>query len=95
MRKDLLESSYLQADETAVPVQTLDQCGPVHQAYLWQYGKPGGETVFDFRLGRDRAGPKEFLHQWEGILQTDGYFGLRSRGWTAACACGLLGACAA
>ena len=73
MRKDLLESSYLQADETTVPVQMHDKRGADHQAYLWQYGKPGGETVFDFRLGRDRAGPKQFLDQWEGILQTDGY----------------------
>jgi len=40
---------------------------------LWQYGKPGGETVFDFRMGRGREGPHKFLGQWEGILQTDGY----------------------
>ena len=30
-------------------------------------------AVFDFRLGRGRDGPKEFLGQFEGILQTDGY----------------------
>ena len=29
--------------------------------------------MFDFRLGRGRDGPKEFLGQFEGILQTDGY----------------------
>jgi hypothetical protein len=29
--------------------------------------------VFDFCLGRGREGPKEFLGQFEGILQTDGY----------------------
>ena len=29
--------------------------------------------VFDFRLGRGRDGPKRFLGQFEGILQTDGY----------------------
>ena len=29
--------------------------------------------VFDFRLGRGRDGPKPFLGQFEGILQTDGY----------------------
>jgi hypothetical protein len=29
--------------------------------------------VFDFRLGRGRAGPREFLGRFEGILQTDGY----------------------
>jgi len=31
--------------------------------------------VFDFRLGRGRDGPKRFLGQFEGILQTDGYAG--------------------
>jgi transposase len=73
MRRDLLRASYLQADETTVPVQMHDQRGADHQAYLWQYGKPGGETVFEFQLGRGREGPKKFLGEWEGILQTDGY----------------------
>ena len=73
MRQDLLRGSYLQADETIVPVQMHDKRGADHQAYLWQYGKPGGETVFDFCMGRGREGPQKFLGQWEGILQTDGY----------------------
>lgn len=73
IRRDLLSESYLQADETTVPVQMHDKRGADHQAYLWQYGKPGGETVFDFQLGRGREGPREFLGEWEGILQTDGY----------------------
>jgi len=73
MRQDLLRASYLQADETTVPVQMHDQRGANHQAYLWQYGKPGGETVFEFQLGRGREGPRKFLGEWEGILQTDGY----------------------
>ncbi len=73
MRQDLLRTSYLQADETIVPVQMHDKRGADHQAYLWQYGRPGGETVFDFRLGRGRDGPQKFLGEWEGILQTDGY----------------------
>jgi len=46
--------------------------GENHQAYLWQYGTPGGETVFDFQLGRGRDGPAKFLKDWNGILQTDG-----------------------
>lgn len=73
MRGDLLRAPYLQADETTVPVQLNDKSGSNHQAYLWQYGKPGGETVFEFQLGRGREGPKRFLGQWQGILQTDGY----------------------
>jgi transposase len=72
MRRDLLSTSCLQADETTVPVQMHDKRGADHQTYLWQYGSPGGETVFEFQLGRGRDGPKQFLGQWEGILQTDG-----------------------
>jgi transposase len=73
MRRDLLAEPYLQADETTVPVQMHDKRGADHQAYLWQYGKPGGETVFEFQLGRGREGPRKFLGEWKGILQTDGY----------------------
>ena len=73
MRRDLLGGSYIQADEATVDVQMHDGRGQNHQAYLWQYGRPGGSVVFHFRLGRGRDGPKEFLGQFEGILQTDGY----------------------
>ena len=73
MRQDLLRTSYLQADETTVPVQTREKKGADHQAYLWQYGTPGGEMVFDFSLDRSRDGPVKFLERWDGILQTDGY----------------------
>ena len=73
MREELLQQGYLQADETIVPVQMHDKRGVDHQAYLWQYGRPGGATVFDFQLGRGREGPVKFLDRWEGILQTDGY----------------------
>jgi transposase len=73
MRRELVGGSYIQADETTVDVQMHDGRGQNHQAYLWQYGRPGGGAVFDFRLGRARDGPKQFLGQFEGILQTDGY----------------------
>jgi hypothetical protein len=73
MRRELICGSYIQADETTVDVQMHDRCGQNHQAYLWQYGIPGGGVVFDFRLGRGREGPQQFLGQFEGILQTDGY----------------------
>jgi transposase len=73
MRRELISGSYIQADETPVDVQTREGRGQNHQAYLWQYSRPGGTVVFDFRLGRGRDGPKRFLGQFEGILQTDGY----------------------
>ncbi len=73
MRRELLAGSYIQADETPVDVQTHDRRGRNHQAYLWQYGTPGGGTVFDFRMSRGREGPARFLDKFEGILQTDDY----------------------
>jgi hypothetical protein len=45
--------------------------GKNHQAYLWQYSKPGGAVVFTFRVGREREGPKRFLVNSEGILQSE------------------------
>ncbi len=73
MRRQLLEGTYLQADETPVAVQKHDGSGTNHQAYLWQYGTPGGSVVFNFRMGREREGPKLFLDRFDGLLQTDGY----------------------
>ncbi len=73
MRRELTSGGYIQADETPVDVQMHEGRGKNHQAYLWQYGRPGGSVVFDFRLGRGRDGPKRFLGQFGGILQTDGY----------------------
>lgn len=80
MRREVLNSGYIQADETPVPVQMHDGRGKDHQAYLWQYGRPEGTVVFDFRLGRGREGPSKFLDGFEGILQTDGYAGYEKTG---------------
>lgn len=73
MRRELLRGTYIQADETPVEVQMHDGRGQNHQAYLWQYGTPGGAAIFEFRMGRGREGPKRFLGNFEGILQTDDY----------------------
>ncbi len=51
MRRELISGAYIQADETSVDVQTREGRGQNHQAYLWQYSRPGGGVVFDFRLG--------------------------------------------
>ena len=73
MGQELLNGAYLQADETTVGVQMHDGRGKNHQAYLWQYSRPRGPAVFDFRMGREREGPKRFLGNFAGILQSDGY----------------------
>src|ERR1700726_2567401 len=73
MAQELLGGNYIQADETPVGVQSVRARGKNHQAYLWQYSRPGAAVVFDFRMGREREGPKRFLGNFEGILQSDGY----------------------
>jgi transposase len=73
MRQELIRSGYIQADETPVGVQMHDRRGRNHQGYLWQYGSPGREVVFDFRMSRAREGPRQFLKKFQGLLQTDGY----------------------
>jgi hypothetical protein len=68
MGQELLEGDYIQADETPVGVQMHDGRGKSRQVYPWQYSRPEGSVVFDFRLGRKREGPKRFLGNFEGIL---------------------------
>lgn len=80
MRKELIGSGYIQADETPVGVQMHDRRGRNHQAYLWQYSSPGREAVFDFRMSRSREGPTQFLKKFQGLLQTDGYVAYDSLG---------------
>ena len=75
MRRELLSGGYIQADETPVDVQSERTKGKNHQAYLCQYSRPGGPVVFDFQLDRGRQGPRQFLGEFAGILQTVGYIG--------------------
>jgi len=70
---ELVAGAYLQADETTVPCQSRLQTGRNHQAYIWEFGVPGGPVVFDFQMGRGREGPREFLKNFRGKLQCDGY----------------------
>ena len=66
--------SYLMADETPIPVLTKDKPGATHKGYLWAYYSPVERLVlFDYQKTRSREGPLEFLKDFRGILQTDGY----------------------
>src|SRR6202790_5856870 len=56
MRRELISGSYIQADETPVDVQTREDRGKNHQAYLWQYSRPGGAGGSVSALGAGAAG---------------------------------------
>jgi transposase len=70
----VLESGYIQVDES--PIKVLDPSKPktTHQGYQWVYHSPELKLVwFDYRKGRGMDGPKELLSEYEGWLQCDGY----------------------
>ena len=57
-----------------MPCQTPEKkTGRNHRAYIWEYSVPGGPVVFDFQMGRGREGPRQFLKNFRGKLQSDGY----------------------
>ena len=73
-RKQVLNSDYLQADETPIKVLDKDKKGATHRGYHWVYHAPVNRLVlFDYREGRGREGPNECLRDFSGFLQTDGY----------------------
>jgi transposase len=72
----LTTSTYVQADETPIPVLTRDRKGKTHRGYFWVYHDPLQRIViFDYRQSRNSKGPAEFLRDFKGILQVDGYDG--------------------
>jgi len=72
----IITSSYLQADETPIPVLVKDKRGKTHRGYFWVYYDPLNKIViFDYRESRSATGPAEFLKDFKGTLQVDGYEG--------------------
>lgn len=82
LKQKILESDYIQADESPIQVQdsekkprpALASGGKTHRGYQWVYHDPLTKLVlFDYQKGRGQNGPKEILAAFAGVLQTDGY----------------------
>jgi hypothetical protein len=74
LRKEVLSSGYLMADETPIPVQSSNKPGATHTGYHWVYrSNESGIVVFDYQKSRSAQGPEDFLKGYQGALQTDGY----------------------
>jgi len=73
MKAGLQARDYLQADETPIRYLDPDVKGKSQQGWLWTYSHPQGDVVFDWNVSRSREGPREFLKDFKGKLQTDGY----------------------
>ncbi len=74
MKKKIVTTDYLEADETPIPVLSEDKPGSTHRGFHWAYYDPVNRlAVFDYQQTRGREGPKSFLKDFTGYLQTDGY----------------------
>ncbi len=74
LKKLILQSSYLHADESPIKVLDKDKKGSTHRGYYWVYHNSIDDLVLlDYREGRGREGPQEMLKDFKGYLQTDGY----------------------
>ena len=74
LRRKILSSRYLQADETGMRVLGSEKNGSTHQGYLWAYRDVISNLVlFEYQRGRNKEGPAKMLKDFKGYLQTDGY----------------------
>ena len=74
LKQKVLDSDYLQADESPIQVQDNTKSGKTHRGYQWVYHAPlEGLVLFDYQKGRGKNGPKAILTDFSGKLQTDGY----------------------
>ncbi len=81
--KKILQSHYLQVDETRIQVLDRDEKvhpnnlqgrAKTHRGWYWTYRDPlSGLVFFDYHESRGRAGPSQVLKDFDGYLQTDGY----------------------
>lgn len=74
LEKKVLQSNYLQADESPIGVQDSHKKGALHTGYQWVYRAPVERLVlFKYDPGRGRDAPEAVLKEFAGTLQTDGY----------------------
>lgn len=73
MKHQILQSGYVQVDETPVRVQDPDVPGKCATGWLWVMGVPDGDVIFEFHPGRGKEFAQQLLSGFKGYLQRDGY----------------------
>lgn len=75
MQEKLLESNYIQMDETRVQVLKEDGKKATSKSYMWVRSLPGSEPIilYDYAPTRASSVPIELLEGYSGVLQVDGY----------------------
>lgn len=75
LKKELLQSAYLHADETGIKVLDQNKAGKkIHSGFLWVYHNSIEKLVFfDYQPSRKKEVPQGMLAAFKGYLQSDGY----------------------
>lgn len=74
LQKHILQTNYLQIDESPIKVQTHDTPGSTHQGYMWVVNDTQNHrTCFLYRPGRGGKHITPLLSGFKGYVQTDGY----------------------
>jgi len=80
MREDILNSEYIQADETTVQVMGEKGRKNTSKSYMWAY-KTGGndkfKVIYEYSPSREGDVAATFLSGFKGYLQSDGYSGYK------------------
>jgi len=76
-KRRLLESTYIMADETTIPVKIKLSKKKMKKCYYWVYYDPLSDIIiFEYNKSRGQEVPDNFLEGFNnGILQIDGYVG--------------------
>ncbi|MDB5024316.1 MAG: Transposase [Mucilaginibacter sp.] len=76
IKQKVLESDYVQGDETTIKVLDRGKRSGKHQGYLWGYHAPKEKLVLmEYAEGRASEYPEVFLGDFQGVFQTDAYTG--------------------
>ena len=78
IRKHVLDGNFINADETTFQVLKEQGRAPNTKSYMWVYrgGPPEKPAlIFQYEPTRAAKAAKDFLHGFEGHVQTDGYCG--------------------
>ncbi|SQB35501.1 IS66 family transposase [Clostridium cochlearium] len=81
MKKELLSRNYINADETTLKVINDNGKDSKTKKYMWLYmsnTKYKPVILYDYQRTRSSSCPKNFLGDFKGFLQTDGYNGYNS-----------------
>jgi transposase len=75
LKKELMQESYLQADETTIDVQDRNIEGKLYSGYFWAAMALPNRVLYHYGGGRAAEIPLELFKDFSGRLQTDAYAG--------------------